>query len=88
MKFTLTWSDVALRQVAELWLSAVDRAAVTSATDRIDKLLTSDPQLHSAPLREGLHKIIVPPMVALFEIREGDRVVEIACIRLVQLPEV
>jgi len=65
-------------RLAELWLTALDRAEVSRAANEIERLLRDDPAAHATHISEGLWKLVVPPLIALFEIRESDRIVEIA----------
>ena len=45
MKYTVLWAPDAENDLAAIWLSAADRAAVQSAGDQIDALLKSDTHL-------------------------------------------
>jgi len=42
-RFTVVWKPTAQDDLARLWLSAVDRAAVTDASEDIDRVLAWDP---------------------------------------------
>jgi hypothetical protein len=42
--FTVEWLPDALRELASLWLQAVDRNAVTAAQEEADRLLAQDPE--------------------------------------------
>ena len=49
MKATVVWTQEAMNQLAQAWLSAIDRAAVTSAADAIDARLKQDPASAGVP---------------------------------------
>jgi hypothetical protein len=43
MRYTLTWHPSAEQELANIWLNATDRQAITSAANSIDHLLEFDP---------------------------------------------
>jgi hypothetical protein len=43
MNYTVLWSRSAQSELAELWISAVDRAALSAAADLMDAALASNP---------------------------------------------
>jgi hypothetical protein len=75
--FTVRWKRVARDRLAELWLAAPDRAAVTQATHHIDQLLCSNPENKGESRDNGRRVLLVPPLGVVFRIRETDRVVEV-----------
>ena len=44
MRFAVTWHPSAEQELAEIWLQATDRQAVTQAANSIDRQLAHDPQ--------------------------------------------
>jgi hypothetical protein len=80
MAFTVICSNDAQNQLANLWLSAADRAAITAAQYRIEQELAADPRRKSNEISEGLWRIDFPPLKALFEIDDQDRLVRITAI--------
>ena len=81
-RFTVVWQSDAEDDVASIWLSASDRTAVTAATNAIDLELADDPSSKGADVREGLRALDVPPLRAFYDVDEGDRKVEVQCVRL------
>jgi hypothetical protein len=43
MKWTVLWKPDAESDLAELWVNATDKAAITAAANRVDILLRRDP---------------------------------------------
>jgi hypothetical protein len=80
-RYTVTWLEGAQNQLAELWLEAADRIAVTDAANRSDRALAGDPQDKGSPVSEGLRSLVVPPLYVLFSVSEPDRLVEVASVR-------
>jgi hypothetical protein len=80
-RFTVTMGRQAQEQLADIWLRATDREAVTRASHRIETGLARNPE-DMGESRGDSHRIcFVPPLSVLFEIREPDRVVEIVSFR-------
>ena len=68
MNYTVEWLPSVLRDLADLWNNAPDRAAVTAAADEIDTRLARDP-LSQGEGREGATRIFfVEPLAVLFEV--------------------
>ncbi|HMP08312.1 MAG TPA: hypothetical protein PJ982_18335 [Lacipirellulaceae bacterium] len=80
--FTVVWQSGVQAELASLWLAADDREAVAQAANEIERKLSRDPTRYGLPIKEGLYSIEAPPLRVLFEIREADRIVEVACARL------
>jgi hypothetical protein len=74
--FTVVWSPFALDRLAELWLRAADRNAVTAAGHRIDQLLRVDPHTRGVPFF-GDRVIHVPPLRAAFSVNRMDTIVDV-----------
>lgn len=53
-RYTVVWVEGAERELANLWLDATDRRAVTDAADEIDRALARDATTKGLDLREGL----------------------------------
>jgi hypothetical protein len=81
--FSVDWEPDALQALADLWLAAPDRRAVTDAEAQIDARLRQDPYRHGRHLREGLYRIDVPPLIATFTIESQQRRVIVQSIRRV-----
>ena len=81
MRYTVTWKPSLKQQLADIWLHADDRKAVTEAAHTIDKLLQVAP-LDQGESRSGaLRIIIVRPLAALYEVLKDDRRVDVLAIR-------
>jgi hypothetical protein len=81
MNYSVEWSADALTALATVWMQAPDRAAVTAAQDRIDRLLAADPLAHGTPVSEGLYAITAHPLRALFEVASASRRVKVVGVR-------
>jgi hypothetical protein len=77
MNFTVTYKPSAEQDLADLWLNALDRQAVTDAANHIDSRLKRDPA-NQGESRGGQSRIVIePPLAAIFEVNEADRIVEV-----------
>lgn len=81
-RYTVVWLRDAIDELGAIWLSATDRGAVTTASEEIDQALQNDAVTKGKPLAEGLRVYDAPPLRAVFSVRDADRVVEVARIRL------
>lgn len=77
----VAWNPLALDELAEIWLRATDRDAISYATHEIDQELGSDALLKGEDLHEGLRVIRVAPLKVIFFVRQDDRFVEITSVR-------
>ena len=80
-RYTVVWHDSTLDELAEIWIKARDRNAVTTAAHIIDVELSEDAEAKGVEVSEGLRALFVPPLRILFNVDEGDRLVEVARIR-------
>jgi plasmid stabilization system protein ParE len=77
MTYTVTWTPSAQQELADLWVHAPDRAAVTAAANTIDALLRRDPQ-NAGESRSGPTRLLFePPLFVLFDVSEDDRLVNV-----------
>jgi hypothetical protein len=81
-RYTVAWVKSAQDELAELWLAAEDRAAVTAAADEIDDELSVEAQSRGVELSEGLRALFCAPLRVIFTVRENDRVAEVLRVRL------
>lgn len=80
MNFTVEWQPEAEDQLADLWASASDRAAVTDAARRIDRMLGHDP-LSMGESRDGPVRVLfVSPLGVLYRIDEPAQMVRVASV--------
>ena len=66
MRFTVTWHPEAEDELAELWISAEDRDAITAAVLAIDTALRSDALAKGEAVAENLRAFHAPPLRVLF----------------------
>jgi hypothetical protein len=71
MKYTLTWKPRALQQLADIWLAASDKNAVSIAVNRIERHLQARTHASSAHLF-GSKLIIARPLVVLYDVSHDD----------------
>jgi hypothetical protein len=77
MNFTVVWKSDSQNDLADLWIAASDRAAITKAADTIDRLLCQDPFANSES-RTGNNRImIVPPLAVSYDVSEEDCLVTV-----------
>ncbi|MEX0712682.1 MAG: type II toxin-antitoxin system RelE/ParE family toxin [Pirellulales bacterium] len=81
-RYSVVWPKSAQHELADLWLSAQDRGAVTAAADEIDRQLAEDAPDKGVELSEGMRAFFAPPLRVLFAVRNEDRVVEVLRVRL------
>lgn len=79
--YTVDWSDDALDELATLWLQASDPEEITRAQATIDTLLARAPLHHGEAVREGLRRLIVPPLRVLYTVNAMARRVEVASVK-------
>lgn len=72
MKYTVTWTPSAERDLALLWMQAADRQALTAAADAIDLSLRRDP-LGEGEARDGTSRILfAEPLAVLYDVQPDD----------------
>jgi hypothetical protein len=59
--------------LAHLWLEAGDRTSVAEAADAIERELRVDADIKGEVESDGLRRLIVRPLSALFILDQGDR---------------
>lgn len=60
MRYTVCWTQLAENDLADIWLKAFDRAAVTDAANRVDRILEQDALAAGAIREDSNHHLIVP----------------------------
>lgn len=76
-RYTVVWVQSAEKELTEIWLNALDRKAVSTASDAIDQILAIDATDRGVELSEGLLALFSPPLKVIFSTREQDRLVEV-----------
>jgi hypothetical protein len=77
MKWTVTYRPSADEQLAELWLNATDRQAISSASNAIARQLASDPLIAGESREDNLRILIEPPIAVIYDVSELDRLVSV-----------
>ena len=80
-RYTVVWVRSARDELAELWMNAPNRNAVTNAAQDIDRQLAEDAPIQGVELREGLRSLFATPLNVIFSVREDDRIVEVLRVR-------
>ena len=69
MSYSVTWRPAAEQELADLWLSASDRDAVTRAAHIIDRRLEADPENEGESRPNGRRILIVSPLAVIFRVQ-------------------
>jgi hypothetical protein len=69
--YVVRWKRTALDRVAELWIDADDRAAITAAVDEIDRVLAANPQEAGESRDEQTRVLFVPPLGTFLEVHDA-----------------
>ena len=83
MKFTVVWKPAAERQLADIWLEATDRNAVTSASEEIEAALATRPDEIGENRPLDCRIAFVAPLALTFRVMIADRLVEVVSVRRV-----
>src|SRR5262245_3968135 len=75
-RYTVISSPIADQQLAEIWLTAPDRDAVTRATAIAERRLAANADQIGESREDGTRVFFVPPLTVYFEVNEQDKVVE------------
>jgi hypothetical protein len=76
MRYTVVSTTDADNHLAAIYNQAPDKAAVTAASNTIDRLLANDPDQKRTP-RNGGRFLTVPPLEVVFTVSPDDRLVVI-----------
>ena len=83
MRYTLIWKPSVEQRLAEIWLEAADRRAVTGAADRIDRQLRTRP-LAVGESRDMQRRILIDdPLVVVYKVLEADCMVHVVGVKTV-----
>ena len=72
MRFTVIWRPSAEQKLAEIWIDADDRQAITSAADAIDVLLRTRPTEVGESRVANIRILTVSPLSVYYDVREDD----------------
>lgn len=79
-RYTVVWHHQAHDELAQLWIDAENRAAVTLAASMIDRHLVTDASAKGTAAPDNLRQLAIPPLRVLFAVSEPDRLVRILCV--------
>jgi plasmid stabilization system protein ParE len=82
MSFVVNWSRRAEDELADLWVNAQDRNAVTAAANEIERLLARDPLGVGESRVRGQRILFAPPLGALYHVDSRRRVVKVITVAL------
>lgn len=77
MKYTVTWTEAALDELATIWSQADDRVAVTAASNEIDRLLGASPYTQGESRRGNVRVMFEGSLGADFAVFVNDRIVQV-----------
>ena len=81
-RFTVVWTDQALRHLTNIWMGAANPAAVTAAAHTIDQELARDAPTKGVVWKGAFRMLACPPLSAMFTVVEPDRQVHVITVRL------
>jgi hypothetical protein len=76
MKYTVLWARVAEDRLADLWNKTPDKAAVSAASNAIDRELANDAHRKGQALN-GWRFLTVAPLTVVFTVSPDDCRVEV-----------
>jgi hypothetical protein len=77
MRYTVTWLPDAEEELADLWLRASDRSAVTRAAHGLERRLRIDPLDTGEARADDVRIAFMPPLGILFRVLLDDCRVEV-----------
>lgn len=83
-RFTVVWHADAQDQLANCWMDAADRNAITHAADAVNAILAWDATTKGIVVEGDLKELIMPPLQFLFGVSEPDRLVRIVHVELIR----
>jgi len=66
MSYTVVWKPVPEEELARLWTEALDRDAITTAANDIDRLLRSDPHGQGESRSGAVRVMFIHPLGVFF----------------------
>jgi hypothetical protein len=81
IRFTVTWREDAIQELAQLWIDGNIRGAISAAALQIDSELSRDPLIKGQEVSEGLRRIDMKALRAYYIVSQEDRKVEIVGVR-------
>jgi hypothetical protein len=81
MNSQVRWKRSARDRLADLWVEAVDRQAITDAANAVDDRLGRDPLGCGESRDAGRRILIEPPLVVFYRVDEQARKVTVLSVR-------
>jgi hypothetical protein len=75
--FLVRWKQSALDRLAELWLEADNRSAISAAIEEIDRTLASAPASAGESRSDTTRVFFVSPVGVFFDVNEVDQIVSV-----------
>lgn len=72
MIYTVIWVPSATSALADIWMNAPDRLAVTSASNEIDRQLGVDAHKKGQAFHDG-RLLVIRPLAVTFKVDPADR---------------
>jgi plasmid stabilization system protein ParE len=78
--FRVAWTQTALNELAQAWTRADSdkRAAITAATQAVDRVLQDAPEDHGESRPGGYRMMFAPPLGVVFQVQPRLSVVRVA----------
>jgi hypothetical protein len=80
-RYAVEWLPDAESELADIWITATDRDAVTGAEVNRTRILANDPINNGAPLSEGLRKLELWPLVVFYSVDSTRNFVEVSNVK-------
>jgi hypothetical protein len=72
MKYDVIWTWTAKRQLADLWVKAIDRGEITAAADALDDVVRHDAHRQGEARHSTMRIVFVPPLASYIDVRQDD----------------
>ncbi len=83
MKYRVLFTKSAQSELAQIWIDAEDRAAVTAASFAVQGLLESRPLQTGESRKSSVNRIVIaPPLLFEYIVIEDDKKVRVIHVRL------
>jgi hypothetical protein len=69
MSFAVSWSQESYHSLAELLRTETDAESILDAVEAIEEQLAEDPATKGESRSGGMRILVLPPLVALFQVR-------------------
>lgn len=84
MRYTVVYDPDPEAHLANLWISAADRAAFSAASNTMDRLLKFRPLELAEPRGDGSRRLVVAPLAVIYQVRPDDRIVRVVQVELLE----